>query len=102
MSTQNPTSEADIDTIIDTWMLMELRLSGELSDTDPVSIEISSDVAKQVHAHPLASYLESLSRYGDEVGIHVAVSPRAVEETVQTDVSLLRPGNATTKSKEES
>lgn len=64
----------ELDRVIDTWGLMELRLSGAVDVDDVVSVEISSDCLAEIKKHPLADHLMALPRYGPAVGIDVTIA----------------------------
>nr|WP_023164826.1 hypothetical protein [Brevibacterium sp. Ap13]AGY35389.1 hypothetical protein AP13_p00800 [Brevibacterium sp. Ap13] len=74
MNTGGHTISAELERVIDAWLLMELRHEGQVDVDDTISIEISESCAAEIAQHPLAYYLESLPRFGPEVGIEVSVN----------------------------
>lgn len=72
----HPTSHTstELEDVIDTWALMELRLSSTIDADDPITITITNECLDQIRQHPLVDQLMALPRYGPSVGITVALA----------------------------
>lgn len=70
----NTHTSPELETVIDTWALMELRLSNAVDTDDTITLSITNECLDQIKQHPLAHELMTLPRYGPAVGINVALA----------------------------